>query len=141
MDHLDIVTGSSFADPVTARLAVYLSGSSLEDRFDCGPSSRGTTGHERRAITSTFLTTRNTRTNEEETLRFELLCSANRIGVVRVATIDDDVTLLEIWFELFDEVIDSRTGFDQKDDLSWFFEFGAQFLDGMSSLDICALKM
>ena len=120
--HLHIVTGTSLADPVAARLTIDLSSSGLENFFNVRPGGRGTTRHERRAITGTFFTPRNTRANKEETLGFEFLCAANRIGVVRVTTIADDVTLLELRRKLFDESIDSSTSLDKKDDFAGLLE-------------------
>jgi hypothetical protein len=106
VNHLDIVTGTTCADPVTARVSVSLSCGLLEDLLDGRPSSLRTTRHERRAVTGTFLTTRNTRANKEETFGLELLYTAYRVWVVGVTTVDDDVALLEVGLELVNEVID-----------------------------------
>lgn len=138
VNHLDIVSGTGLADPVAARLAVDLGSSLLEDLLDGGPCSSRTTGHERGAVTRTLLTTRDTGADEEEALRLELLCAADGIGEVRVTTVNDDVTLLEVGDELVDEGIDGSTGLDEEDDLARPLELRDKLLDGVSTLDIRA---
>lgn len=104
-----------------------------EDLLDVGPGSIGSTGHEGRTVSGTLLTTRDTGTDKEETLGLELVGSSDRVGVVRVTTINDDVTLLEVWLELSDKVIDSLTGLDEEDDSPWGLELGAELLDGVGT--------
>lgn len=93
------------------------------------PSGIRSTGHEGGTVSGTLLTTGNTGTDKEQTLLLELVSSSDRVGVVRVSTIDDDVTLLEVRLELADEVIDGLTGLDEKDDSSRSLELGAELLD------------
>lgn len=57
---------------------------------------------------------------------------------MRVTAIDDDVALLQEWFELLDKRIYSRTGFYEQNDLSWSLELLAQLLNRVSALDIGA---
>lgn len=73
VDHLDVVSGSSLTDPVTARLAVCLRSSSLEDLLDSRPGGGGPTGHQGRTVTRTLLTSRDTRANKQEALGLKLL--------------------------------------------------------------------
>jgi len=141
VNHLDVVTSSRITNPVAARLTIDLSGSLLEDLLDVRPGSSGTSGHEGRTVTGTLLTSRNTGTNEEETLGLELLGAADRVGEVRVSSIDDDVSLLEMGFKLTDEVVDSLSSLDEKDDLSGSLEFGAKLLNGVSTNDGLALGL
>ena len=96
MDHLDVVTGAGLTDPITARFTKRLGSSSLEDGLDLGPGGRRTTGHERRTVSSTLLSTRNARTNEQEALILELLGPSDGVGIVGVATINDDITFVEM---------------------------------------------
>lgn len=138
MDHLHVVTRATLADPVTARLAVDLSSCSLEDLLDMGPCSGGATGHERGTVTGTLLTTGDTGSNEQETLRLKLLGTTDGIGVVRVTTVNDDVTGLEMGDELLDECIDSRTGLHEKDNLARPLELSAKLLDRVRALDLRA---
>jgi hypothetical protein len=136
VDHLDVVTGTSFTNPVAARFVVSLGSNSLEDRLDGGPGSVGTTGHEGRTVTGTFLTTRDTGTDEEDTLLLELLSAADGVREMRVTTIDDDITLLEERKELVNEVIDGITSLDKEHDLAWALELGAELFNGVGSNDV-----
>jgi len=77
VNHLDVVTRTSFAYPVTARFAVRLSSSFLENLLDMWPGSGRTTRHERRSISGTFLTTRYTGANEKEALGLKGLGTTN----------------------------------------------------------------
>ena len=57
---------------------------------------------------------------------------------MRVTTVNDDVTLLEVGYDLVDECIDGSTGLDEKDDLARPLELRDKLLDGVSTLDIRA---
>jgi hypothetical protein len=87
-------------------------------------------------MASTLLTTRDTRADEEQALGLELLGAADGVGEVRVTTVNDNVTLLKMWLQLLDEVVDSRAGLDEEDDLTGTLEFGHKLLDGVSALDV-----
>jgi hypothetical protein len=101
VDHLDVVTCAFLADPVTTWLAICLGCDRLEDFLDMGPCIWMTTRHQRRAVTSAFLTTRHTCSNEEITIsdRYqrslplisEVFASTVRVGEMRVSSIDNDV--------------------------------------------------
>ena len=117
------MTGASLADPVATRDAVGLCSGLLEDVLDCGPCSGGTTGHERRAISGTLLTTRDTGADEKQALGFELLGATNGIRVVRVTTVDDNITGLEMRDELADEVVDGATGLHEEDNFARRLKF------------------
>jgi len=136
VDHLDIVSGTSLTDPVTTGLALDLSSSSLEYFFDGRPCIRRATGHEGRAVSSTLLTTGDTRANEQETLGLEFLGAADGVGVMRVTTVDNDVTLLKVGLELSDEAVNCRTGLDEKNDLSRTLKLGDELLNRVCALDL-----
>ena len=107
-----------------------------EDLFDVRPCGIASSGHEGRPVPRTFLTTRYTRTDKEKSFLLKLVSPADRIRVVGVTAIDDDVAFLEMRFELTDKVIDGSTGLDEEDDPAGLFEFGAQLLDGMRADNI-----
>ena len=90
-------------------------------------------------MTGTLLTTRNTRADEEEALGLELLGAADGVGVVGVATVDDDVTGLKEGDELLDEVVDGRAGLDEEDDLARALELLAELLNrpGTDNVGAC----
>lgn len=136
VNHLHVVPGTSLADPIAAWLALNLGSRLLEDLFDMRPCSGGTAGHEGRPETGTLFTTRDTTADEKETLGLELLGSADGVGVVRVTTVDDDVTGLEVRCELLDERVDGSTGLDEQDDFTRGLELGNELLDGVRALDI-----
>lgn len=141
VDHLDVVAGTSLTDPVTAWLAVDLGSSLLEDVLDVGPSLGGSTGHERGSVTGTLLTTRNTRANVEDALGLELLAAADGVGVVRVTTVNDNVTLLHVGDKLVNKVVDSLSSLDEKDHTARLLELGAELLNRVSTNDIGALGL
>lgn len=57
---------------------------------------------------------------------------------MRVSAVDDDITWLEMGFQLADEVVDGITGLDEKDDLAGFLKLGDKLFDRVCTLDICA---
>lgn len=140
MNHLDIMAGSGFTNPIAARFAVDLCSGLLEDLLDSWPSSIATARHEGRTMTCSLLTTGDTRSNKKKTFGFTLLCAADGIRVVRVATIDDDVAFLEVGCQLNNEIIDSISGLHEEDDFAGPLELGHELLDGMSTLDVGALS-
>ena len=66
MHHLDIVTSTLVADPLTAGLAIALGGDRLEDVLDVRPRLLLTTGHKGWPIAGTLLTAGDTGTYEAE---------------------------------------------------------------------------
>lgn len=87
-------------------------------------------------MSGTFLTTGNTGTDKQETLGLEFLGPSDRVGVVRVTTVDDNVALFEERFKLLDKAVYSGTGLDQQDDLSGSLELLAKLLDGVGTDNI-----
>ena len=140
MDHLDVVTRAGLTDPITARFTKRFGSRSLEDGLDRGPGGRRTTGHEGRTVAGALLSSRNTRTNEQEALLLKLLGTSDGIGVMGVTTVNDDVALFEMGSELLDEGVNGRTGLDKEDDFAWPLKLSNELLDGMSTLDFGAYK-
>jgi hypothetical protein len=92
-------------------------------------------------MAGTLLSSRNTRANKQEALRLELLGPADRIGVVRVTAIDDDITLLEMGGELFNKGVDGIAGLDKEDNFAWLLQFCSELLNGMGTLNIGTWKV
>lgn len=136
MNHFHIMSRTRFSDPIAARFPFDLSRSFLEDFLDMVPSSRGTTRHKRRTIAGAFLTAGDSRADEEQALGFQLLRTSYGIRVVRITTIDDDIALRQMGFELVDEVINSRSCLDKKNYLAGFSELGDQFCNRMGTLNV-----
>ena len=55
---------------------------------------------------------------------------------MRVATVNDDITLFEVRSQLTDEVIYGVPCFNEEDDLARTLELGNKFFDGVGPLDI-----
>lgn len=135
MNHLDVVASTLITNPLAARLAIRLGGDGLEDILDVRPGLLVTTGHQRRAVAGTLLTTGNTAADEADTLAVKVLCAAGGVWEMRVAAINDDVALLEVGEESLDEVIDGLAGHDEEHDAAGGLELGAELLDGVSTDD------
>jgi hypothetical protein len=84
---------------LTAWLTIALSRDGLQDILDIWPGFLVATGHDGRSITSTLFTAGYSSTNESNAFFSKVLCATVGIRVVRVATVDDNVTLLDstIW--------------------------------------------
>lgn len=132
--HLDVVTSTIVTDPLTAGLTVRLGRDGLEDVLDVWPGLLVTTGHDRGTVTSTLLTTGDTGTDESDTLVGEVLCAAVGVGVVRVTTIDDDITLFgTVVEELLDELVNRLSGHDEHHHAAGLLELGDEVLDVLGS--------
>lgn len=141
MDHLDVVTSTLVTNPLAAGLALALGSNGLEDVLNVGPGSLITTGHERRAVAGTLLTTRDTGTNEVDTLCGKVVCPAVAVGEVGVTAINDDVALLEEGEESLDPVIDGLAGLDEEHDAAGRLELGDELLGGLGTNDRLALGL
>ena len=58
---------------------------------------------------------------------------------MRVASIDDNVALLEVRDELLDKVVDGLAGLDEENDLARSLELLAEVLDGVGANDVGSL--
>lgn len=54
---------------------------------------------------------------------------------MRVATVDDDISLLEVRLEERDKVVDGRSGLDEENDLAGSLELAAKLLDRVGADD------
>ena len=134
------MTSTLVADPLAARLVVALGGNALEDVLDVGPSLLVTTRHDRRTVAGTLLAAGNTRADESDTLAREVLGPAVGVGEVRVASVDDDVTLLQKRKKGLNPVIDSLAGLDEEHDAAGRLELGDELLVGVGTDDGLALS-
>lgn len=92
-------------------------------------------------MTRTLLTTGYTGADKEDSLGLELLAAADRVGVVRVTTVNDNVTLLEVGEELLNESVDGGTGLDEENYLARALKLGNEFLDRLGANDVGACGM
>lgn len=133
MNHLDVVTSTLITDPLAARLAIALGGNGLEDILDVWPGLLVSTGHQRRTVAGTLLTSGDTGTDKSDALAREVLGSAGGVGEVGVTAINDDVAFLEMGEESLNEVIDGLTGHDEKHDAAWALELGDELFYGVGT--------
>lgn len=135
MNHLDVVSGSLISDPLATWLSIRLGGDGLQDVLDVWPRSLVSSWHDGWTVSGTLLASRNTGTDEVDSLLFEVLGAAGGIWVVGVTTIDDDIALLEVWQKSLDEVVDWLSGHDEEHDAAWSLELLAELLDGVGTLN------
>jgi len=138
-------TSTLVTDPLTAGLAVdgVLGGDALKNILDVWPGLLVTTWHDGWTVTGTLFTTRDTATDEADTLLGKVLAATVGVWVVGVTTVNDDITLLKTTLgeEQLDEVVDWLTSHDEKHHPSWLLELGAELLDGVSTNDGLALGL
>ena len=60
---------------------------------------------------------------------------------MRVTTVNDDITLLEVGLELRNEVVNSITGLDEQNNTAGSLEVGNELLNGVSANDGLALGL
>jgi hypothetical protein len=135
VDHLDIVASTLVTNPLAARVAIALGGDALEDVLDVRPSFLVTSGHYRRSVSSTFLTSGNSGTDESNALGGQVFRSAVGVGEMRVTTIDDDVAFLDVGEKGLNEVVDGLAGHDEEHHPTRFLELAHEILDGVGTLD------
>lgn len=141
MDHLDVVTSTLITDPLAAGLAVALGGDALENILDVRPGLLVATGHDGGTIAGTLLTTGDAGADKAQALGGQVLGAAVGVGEVRVATINDDVTLFEEGQELLDPVVDGLAGLDEEHDAAGALELGDKLLDGVGADNGLALGL
>jgi hypothetical protein len=87
-------------------------------------------------VARALLTTGDARADKKETLLLKLLCTADGVWVVRVTTVDDDVTFVENRDKLADQRIDGWASLDEEDDLARCLELRYELLGAESTLNI-----
>ena len=143
VNHLDVVASTVVTDPLAAGLAVRLGGDVLEDLLDVRPGLLVTTGHNGGTVAGTLLTARDTGTDEADTLGLEVLSAAVGVGVVGVATVNDDITLLDATLvqEELNEVVDGLAGHDEEHHAAGSLELGDELLDAVCANNALSLGL
>src|SRR5579872_5938348 len=96
MNHLDVVTGAVFTNPVAARRAiVYLGRDRLEDLFHMRPSGWISARHDRWAKARPLFTAGNAGSDKQNSLLRQHLRPPRRVRIMRVAAVNQNVTLLK----------------------------------------------
>lgn len=133
MDHLDVVTSTLIANPLTASITIALSGDALENVLDVRPGLLVTTGHDGGAVSGTLLTTRDTRTDEADALLGKVLGAAVGVGEVRVTTVDDDVAGVKERQDLLNPLINSLASLDKEHDTAGRLELADKLLNAVGA--------
>ena len=114
----------------------------VDPYLDVWPGLLVTTGHDGGTVTGTLLSSRDTSSDESDTLGLEVVCAAVGVGVVGVTTVDDDVALLGASLEEeLDEVVDGLTGHDEHHHAAGLLELGDELLDGVGANNGLALGL
>ncbi len=71
----------------------------------------------------------------------EIAGTADRVLVVGVAAVDDDVARLQVWDQQFDEVINRRAGLDHQHHPTRTLQQARQLLDRVGADDVRALRL
>ena len=96
MYHLDVMTGATRADPVTAGLIIDSSGNCLKYLLHLWPGVRVTSGHDTGTQASPFFTPGDTGTDVKNALTGQFQSTATRVGEQFIATIDQNVAWAEM---------------------------------------------
>jgi hypothetical protein len=81
-------------------------GDALEQLADDGPCLRISPGHDGWPVAGTLLATRHTGADEPNPGLFQVLVATSRVAEQRVTPIDDDVSLVEQWSQVADDIVD-----------------------------------
>ena len=140
MDGLDEVTGASRTDVGDAGAVLHLSRHLVHQALDGVVRGFGAAGHHAGTLQSTLGTTGHTHADEAEALALELLHTALGVVVVRVATIDEQITFLEVRGDLVNNSIHSRSCLDHHQDPARTLELADEVLKIRRTLDIPTLS-
>ena len=138
--HLDVMAGAIRSHVAAAGLAIDLRRDPGEDGRDNLPRGARPAGHERRAFERALFAAGNTAADEMDSLSFELLAAALRVGEERIAAVDDDVALLEKRHELADDRIDRRAGLDHDHRLARSLQGADELLHRRGRLNVFSLS-
>jgi hypothetical protein len=114
--------------------------------LDVWPCLLVSTRHDAGTVTGTLLSSRDTASDESNTLLGKVLGAAVRVGVVGVTTVDDDVTLLDATLgeKELDEVVNGLSSHDEHHHAAGLLELLDELLDGVGAnnglaLGLCSL--
>ena len=129
MDHLDVVAGAFGADIGAAGLAIDLGRHLGDDRLDAGIGLARAARHHARTFERAFFAARNAHADELDVAFLQVMEATVRVGIERVAAIDDDVARLQVRQQFLDHLIDRLTGLDHDDDGARLGDRGNEFRD------------
>jgi hypothetical protein len=130
VDHLDEVAGTVGADVGAAGGAVDLGGDVLEQRAQGLVGFGRATGHDRRTVEGALFAAGDPGADEVQTAGRHLGLTADRVGVERVAAVDDDVAGFHGVRQLADHRVRGLARLDHDEGAAGLFQGGDEVLDG-----------
>jgi hypothetical protein len=145
------MAGTPIADPLAAGFAVGLGGDELEDilrycqlqltdapgssYFDIWPGLLVATRYDAGAVSSTLFSSGNTSAHKADAFLRQVLGAAVGVRVMRVATVDDDVALLDAALiqEQLDEVFNRLSSHDEHHHASGLLEHQVEIVNRVSA--------
>ena len=128
--------GAVGADVRATGHAVDVGGDLLEQRPERLVGLRGPARHDRRAVEGPFLTTGDARADEMQSALTHRLLATDRVGVQRIATVDDDVTVLHGVGELVDDRVGGLTRLDHDEHTPRLLQRIEEFGDGLAAHEV-----
>ena len=137
MHHLDEMPCAVLADPVAARRAVLdLRADGLENGLHIRPRGRGAAGHHAGALERPFLASGYAGSDVELALGFHIRGSADGIGEVGVASVDENISVAQQRQELFNHIVHGLSRFDHHKHLARLFQIVNQFFETVAADDV-----
>jgi hypothetical protein len=109
-------------------VGVHLGRHGLPDGFQLGPGAKFAAGHQGRAEARAFLAAGHARADEAQAFFPERLLAADRVGPKGVATVDDDVPLLQQRNESVNDRVRGLAGLHEDDHLARLGDRPDEFL-------------
>ena len=98
-------------------------------------------GHQGRAVTGAFLAARDTQAHEVDVLLRAGVVAADRVGIVGVAAVNDDVAGLQVGHQALQHSVHRGTCLDHQQDLPGLFQNGAELLQRGAAGDGVARRL
>ena len=141
VDHLDEMAGPVRTHPVAAgRPVFHLGGRGLENLLHVLPRGGMTAGHDGRSVKRPFLSAGHSRADKQNTLVRKRLRPPDRVRVVAVPTVDDDVSLFHVREQHLDEVVHGFARLDHQHRAAGPLQAGHEFLHAVTANDVLALR-
>ena len=118
VDHLDIVTGASWPEVGHTWLLVHLGGDGFKDRLDDLPRFRLAAGHDGRTPQRSFRSAADARSHVHDSIALQRFRTPLGVLKKRVASVDQQVPLLQQGLDVLDYRLHRRAGGDHHHNLA-----------------------
>ena len=141
VDHLHVMAGAAFADPIAARdvPSSTLAAMPWKMSFTCGHAAGEPPGMMLGPCRAPSSPPRHAGADVEQALALDVFHAAIGVLEERIAAVDDDVAGFEMREELLDEFVHGLAGLDEHHDAARALQLADHFLDGMRADDLGAL--